>query len=61
MRPILPKEVQDELNKMYHIIEPYMFYTKENGWALRPDAPQEIVEMKKKVEAFWIEVKRDSM
>lgn len=61
MRPILPKEVWDELDRMYDIIMPHMFYTEGKGWGLRPDAPQEVVEMKKKVEQIWAEAERDAM
>lgn len=57
MRIITPKEIDD----MFDAVIPYMFYTNENGWALRPDAPQKIVEMKKKIDEFWMNAKRDAM
>lgn len=46
---------------MYDIIEPYMVYTEEKGWALRPDAPPEVVEADRRIDEFWVEAKRDSM
>ena len=61
MRPILPKEVWDELDKMYDIIKPYMFYTEGKGWAMRPDAPQEVVEADRRIDEIWEEAKRDAM
>lgn len=57
MHPIIPKEIHD----MYDIIEPYMFYTEENGWALRPDAPPEVVEANRKIDKFRAKVQRDAM
>lgn len=57
MRPFIPKEIND----MYDVIMPYMVHTKENGWALRPDAPPEVVEANRKIDEFWEEAKRDTM
>lgn len=57
MRAIIPKEIND----MYDIIKPYMFYTEGKGWALRSDAPQEVVEANRRIDEFWAEVQRDAM
>lgn len=61
MRPILPKEVWDELDRMYDIIIPYMFYTEGKGWAMRPDAPPELSEANRKIDEFREKVKRSAM
>lgn len=61
MRPILPKEVWDELDRMYDIIMPYMFRTEESGWTMRSDAPLEAVEALRRIDEIWAEAKRDAM
>ena len=61
MRPILPKEIWDEIDRLDDIIVPYMFYTKENGWAMRPDAPQEVVEARRRIDEIWAEAKKNAM
>lgn len=61
MRPILPKETWDEIKRLDDIIIPYMFYTKEKGWAMRPDAPQEVVEARRRIDEIWAEAKKNAM
>lgn len=57
MRPIITNEMQ----RAQDIIMPHMQYTKEKGWDLKPDTPEEIRELRQTLQELLAELRRDAM
>jgi len=48
MRVLYPDYIYDFCDKA----EPYMEYTEGSGWALKADAPEEIIEARRRIDEF---------